>query len=39
MTDHLGVGKLEDLLKAGDTWEVTESQARSRGLRPSPPAP
>ena len=23
-TDRLGVGKLEDLLKAGDTWTVTE---------------
>jgi hypothetical protein len=23
-TDCLGVGKLEDLLKAGDTWTVSE---------------
>jgi hypothetical protein len=23
-TDRMGVGKLEDLLKSGDTWTVTE---------------
>jgi hypothetical protein len=23
-TDSMGVGKLEDLLKGGDTWTVTE---------------
>jgi hypothetical protein len=26
-TDRLGLGKLEDLLKAGDTWEVGEGAA------------
>ena len=28
-TSRLGVGKLDDLLKAGDTWIVSESQAVS----------
>jgi 2-oxoglutarate ferredoxin oxidoreductase subunit beta len=26
-TDRLGVGKLEDLLRAGDTWVVEEGAA------------